>query len=95
MSIIELLRSKGYTVNERRISIDELVSAHKEGKLKEAFGTGTAAVISPIGELKYGDNVMTINDSKIGETSQMLYDTLTGIQWGRIEDTMGWIQTVE
>ena len=95
MSIIELLRSKGYTVNERRISIDELVSAHKEGKLKEAFGTGTAAVISPIGELKYGDTVMTINDSKIGETSQMLYDTLTGIQWGRIEDTMGWIQTVE
>lgn len=95
MSIIELLRSKGYTVNERRISIDELVNAHKEGKLKEAFGTGTAAVISPIGELKYGDTVMTINDSKIGETSQMLYDTLTGIQWGRIEDTMGWIQTVE
>lgn len=95
MSIIELLRSKGYTVNERRISIDELVEAHKAGKLKEAFGTGTAAVISPIGELKYKDTVMTINDSKIGETSQMLYDTLTGIQWGRIPDTMGWIQTVE
>lgn len=95
MSIIELLRSKGYTVNERRISIDELVEAHKAGKLKEAFGTGTAAVISPIGELKYKDTVMTINDSKIGETSQMLYDTLTGIQWGRIPDTMGWIRTVE
>lgn len=95
MSIIELLRSKGYTVNERRISIDELVEAHKAGKLKEAFGTGTAAVISPIGELKYKDTVMTINDSKIGETSQMLYDTLTGIQWGRIPDAMGWIQTVE
>ena len=95
MSIIELLRSKGYTVNERRISIDELVEAHKAGKLKEAFGTGTAAVISPIGELKYKDTVMTIYDSKIGEASQMLYDTLTGIQWGRIPDTMGWIQTVE
>ena len=95
MSIIELLRSKGYTVTERRITIDELVEAHKNGKLNEAFGTGTAAVISPIGELKYGDTVMEINGGKIGETSQMLYDTLTGIQWGRIEDTMGWIQTVE
>ena len=95
MSIIELLRSKGYTVTERRLSVDELVEAHKAGKLKEAFGTGTAAVISPIGELKYGDIVMPINDGKIGETSQMLYDTLTGIQWGRIPDTMGWIQTVE
>lgn len=95
MSIIELLRSKGYTVTERRITIDELVEAHKNGKLNEAFGTGTAAVISPIGELKYGDTVMEINGGKIGETSQMLYDTLTGIQWGRIKDTMGWIQTVE
>lgn len=95
MSIIELLRSKGYTVNERRLSIDELTEAHKNGRLKEAFGTGTAAVISPIGELKYGDLVMEINGGKIGETSQMLYDTLTGIQWGRIPDTMGWIQTVE
>ncbi len=95
LSIIELLRSKGYTVNERRLSVDELVEAHRSGNLREAFGTGTAAVISPIGELKYGDTVMKINDGKIGETSQMLYDTLTGIQWGRIPDTMGWIQTVE
>ena len=95
MSIIELLRSKGYTVSERQLAIDELVEAHKAGKLKEAFGTGTAAVISPIGELKYRDNIMKINDGKIGETSQMLYDTLTGIQWGRIPDAMGWIQTVE
>ncbi len=95
MSIIELLRSKGYTVSERKLAIDELVEAYKAGKLKEAFGTGTAAVISPIGELKYRDNIMKINDGKIGETSQMLYDTLTGIQWGRIPDAMGWIQTVE
>lgn len=95
MSIIELLRSKGYTVNERRLSVDELVEAHKKGLLKEAFGTGTAAVISPIGELKYGDLVMEINKGEIGEVSQMLYDTLTGIQWGKIPDTMGWIQIVE
>ena len=95
MSIIELLRSKGYTVNERRLSIDELTEAYRKGQLKEAFGTGTAAVISPIGELKYGDLVMEVNGGKIGETSRMLYDTLTGIQWGRIPDTMGWIQTIE
>lgn len=94
MSIIELLRSKGYTVNERRITIDELMEKYEKGELLEAFGTGTAAVISPIGELKYGDKVMTVNNGKIGEVSQMLYDTLTGIQWGKIPDTMGWIQTV-
>lgn len=95
MSIIELLQAKGYKVSERRITIDELVEAYKAGKLEEAWGTGTAAVISPMGELKYGDLVMTINDGKIGETSQMLYDTLTGIQWGKIEDTFGWTQKID
>ena len=95
MSIIELLQSKGYNVSERRISIDELVEAYKAGNLKEAFGTGTAAVISPIGELKYGDLVMTVNNGEIGEISQMCYDTLTGIQWGRIPDTMGWVQEIK
>ncbi len=94
MSIIELLKSKGYPVSERRLSIDELVQAFKEGKLEEAWGTGTAAVISPIGELKYGDIVMPINGGEIGEVSQMLYDTLTGIQWGKIEDTFGWTTKV-
>ena len=95
MSIIELLQSKGYKVSERRISIDELVEAYKAGNLKEAFGTGTAAVISPIGELKYGDLVMTVNNGEIGEISQMCYDTLTGIQWGRIPDTIGWVQEIK
>ena len=95
MSIVELLKSKGYNVSERRISIDELVEAYKAGNLKEAFGTGTAAVISPIGELKYGDLVMTVNNGEIGEISQMCYDTLTGIQWGRIPDTMGWVQEIK
>ena len=90
MSIVELLKAKGYNVSERRISIDEIVEAYKTGKLEEAWGTGTAAVISPIGELKYGDLVMPVNNGEIGEVSQMLYDTLTGIQWGKIEDTMNW-----
>ncbi len=95
MSIIELLQSKGYKVSERRLSINELVEAYKAGKLEEAWGTGTAAVISPIGELKYGDTVMTVNNGKIGEVSQMLYDTLTGIQWGKIKDEFGWTVKID
>ncbi|MGI6269416.1 MAG: branched-chain amino acid aminotransferase [Candidatus Howiella sp.] len=93
MSSIELLRSWGLKVTERKLSIDEVVAAAKSGKLEEAFGTGTAAVISPIGELRYGDCNMVINNGKIGEIAQKLYDQLTGIQWGRLPDTFGW--TVE
>ena len=95
MSCCELLKSMGYKVSERLLSIDEVVDAYKNGKLAEAFGTGTAAVISPIGELKYGDLVMTVNDGKIGTISQKLYDTLTGIQWGKIPDTMGWTREIK
>ncbi|MDE6149678.1 MAG: branched-chain amino acid aminotransferase, partial [Ruminococcus sp.] len=86
-SAIEICKSKGYKVTERRISIEEIAQAYDDGKLDEVFGTGTAAVISPVGHLKWGDKIMTINDNKIGSISQMLYDTLTGIQWGTIEDT--------
>lgn len=93
MSSIEMLRSMGYKVTERALSIQELAEAYDNGKLDEAFGTGTAAVISPIGELKWGDKVMNINNGEIGEISQKLYDNLTGIQWGKKEDTFGW--TVE
>ena len=93
MSSIELLRSWGYKVTERQLSIEEVAKAADEGRLNEAFGTGTAAVISPIGELKWGDKVMPINNGEIGPISQKLYDNLTGIQWGRLEDTHGW--TVE
>ena len=93
MSSIEILKAWGMKVSERKISIDELAKAADEGRLKEAFGTGTAAVISPIGHLKWGDDIMEINNGEIGPISQRLYDTLTGIQWGKIKDTMGW--TVE
>lgn len=93
MSSIELLRCWGYEVEERPLSIDEVAQAYDEGRLQEAFGTGTAAVISPIGELKWGDKIMTINNGKIGDITQRLYDKLTGIQWGNEEDTMNW--TVE
>lgn len=90
MSCIEILKSWGMNVSERRISIDELSKAYDEGRLLEAFGSGTAAVISPIGELKWGDKKMIINNGEIGEISQKLYDTLTGIQWGKIEGPEGW-----
>ena len=93
MSCIELLRSWGYQVTERKLAIDELYEAYQKGQLKEAFGSGTAAVISPIGQLKWGDEIMMINKGEIGEVSQKLYDNLTGIQWGKLPDTMGW--TVE
>ncbi len=89
-SVINVCKHWGYEVEERKISVDELLEAQKSGKLEEVFGTGTAAVISPVGKLRFKDDVMTINGGVIGEVSQKLYDTITGIQWGRIEDPFGW-----
>ena len=93
-SVITLLRDLGYKVTERRVDVDELFEAHKAGKLDEVFGTGTAAVISPVGLLDRDGEKIVINNGEIGKISQMLYDTLTGIQWGRIPDTRGWIVKV-
>ncbi len=93
-SCIEVLKDKGYKVSERLLSIDELDEALKNGTLKEAWGCGTAAVVSPIGELCYKDVKYPINNGEIGEVTQMLYDTLTGIQWGKIEDTYGWTKEI-
>lgn len=90
-SSIELCRSWGLKVSEKRITIQEVADAYDAGKLQEVFGTGTAAVISPVGTLKWGDKVMTINNNKIGEISQKLYDTMTGIQYGKIEDKFNWV----
>ena len=94
-SIIHILKSWGYQVSERHLAIDELMQAGHDGTLQEAFGTGTAAVISPIGELRYKDDEVIIHDFKTGELTQKLYDTLTGIQWGDIEDTFGWTREVK
>ncbi len=90
-SCIEVLKSEGYKVTERLLSIDELEKAMADGTLEEAWGCGTAAVVSPIGELSYKGEVFTVNAGKIGEVTQKLYDTLTGIQWGTVEDNFGWI----
>ena len=90
MSCIELLRSWGYKVTERKLAVQEVIDAQKAGKLNEAFGTGTAAVISPIGELNDNGEKLVVNGGKIGDIAQKLYDNLTGIQWGKLPDTMGW-----
>jgi branched-chain amino acid aminotransferase len=81
-------------VSEKRLTIDEVYAAHENGKLEEVFATGTAAVISPVGELCWKDQVITVNDAKIGPVSQKLYDTLTGIQTGKIKDEFGWTTEV-
>jgi branched-chain amino acid aminotransferase len=94
-STLEIAKSLGFEVEERIISIDDVVSALKSGGLSECFGTGTAAVISPVGELIYKDTKYVINDNKIGQISQKLYDTLTGMQYGKIEDTFGWTVQVK
>ena len=93
-SCIELCKSWGLPVEERRISVDELIAAAKDGSLEEVWGSGTAAVISPVGHLRYGDDVMQIKDGGIGEISQKLYDTVTGIQLGKIEGPEGWVVEV-
>ena len=93
-SCIQMLKSWGMEVEERLISIDELVEAAENGKLEEAWGTGTAAVISPIGELCYKDVKYTINGFKIGPTAQKLYDELTGLQWGDKPDPFGWTKVI-
>ena len=92
-SILNVLKSENIPVSERRISIDEIVEAYKNGTLEEAFGTGTAAVISPIGEFLWQGEKIIVNNNQIGDLTQKLYDTLTGIQNGTVEDSFGW--TVE
>lgn len=89
-SCIELLQDWGYEVEERPISVEELFAAAADGSLEEAWGTGTAAVVSPIGQLFYNGTAYTLCDGKIGEVAQKLYDNLTGIQWGKLPDAHGW-----
>ncbi|MDR2869687.1 MAG: branched-chain amino acid aminotransferase [Deferribacteraceae bacterium] len=93
-SVAQVLKDWNIHVEERKISIEEVAAAYKAGKLQEVFGTGTAAVISPVGELKYDELVMNINDGKIGSISQRLYDEITGIQSGKVADRHGWVYRV-
>lgn len=90
-SCLELLKSWGIPVEERLITAEELFNAAESGKLEEAFGSGTAAVVSPIGEMGWGEKHVVVNGGKIGPLTQKLYDTLTAIQWGTQPDPFGWI----
>ena len=94
-STLRLCREWGYETIEKKLSVDELLEAQRSGKLEEVFGTGTAAVISPVGKLRFMDEVMIIGDGSIGPLSQRLYDTITGIQSGKLEDPYGWRVPVE
>ncbi len=92
-SALSLMRRWGLKVSERPLTIDEVVAAHKSGALKEVWGTGTAAVISPVGELAYKNEKMVIHAGRIGELTQKLYDAIVGIQYGKDPDPDKW--TVE
>ncbi len=93
-SVIKLARHLGYKVNESTIDINDVIAAVKDGTLTEAFGSGTAAAISPVGSLCYMGDKATIGDGNIGAITQKLYDTLTGIQYGRLEDPFEWRDVV-
>lgn len=93
-SCITVLRDKGFKVEERLLSLDELLSSAESGALEEAFGCGTAAVVSPIGLLRYDGVDHTVGDGGIGPVTRMLYDELTGIQWGTRPDPYGWTMKI-
>jgi branched-chain amino acid aminotransferase len=89
-SVIQILKDRGVTVREERFTIEEVFKASDEGRLEEVFATGTAAVISPVGEMMWKDRSIVVNNGEIGQTSQSLYDTITGIQSGSLPDPYGW-----
>jgi len=93
-SVLRLLDHWGVKTEERRISIDEILEAHRSGRLEEAFGTGTAAVVSPVGELVHDGDRLSVGGGGIGPLTSKLYETLTGIQYGRIEDLFGWMTEI-
>lgn len=93
-SVLKLVTSFGLTVEEKKIDVEDLMSDIRSGKIKEAFGSGTAAVVTPVGALCYKQECLAVDDGKVGTLTQKLYDTLTGIQSGKIVDTYGWIQKV-
>jgi branched-chain amino acid aminotransferase len=93
-SVLELARQAEMNVSERKVSIDELLDAHHAGSLKEIFGSGTAAVISPVGEIKYEAHVLKIGDGGVGPVAQRFFDAIMDIQYSRVEDSMGWVEKV-
>lgn len=95
MSVLQILKDWGYNITERQISIDEMVNAYDKGELLEVFGCGTAAVISSVSKLKFNDKLMTFNENEAGELALKLYNELTGIQYGKIEDRHNWLTYID
>ena len=93
-SVIQLVKDWGISLSERFLSIDEVISAAKDGRLQEAFGTGTAAVISPVGQITYKGEDHIVAGGKMGELSQRLYNEIVGIQYGEKEDPYGWREKI-
>ncbi|MGA6924666.1 MAG: branched-chain amino acid aminotransferase, partial [Desulfosarcina sp.] len=93
-SVIQLGRSWGLKVSERKIGIDEVIEVQHAGHLKEIFGSGTAAVISPVGELKYGDTIITVGDGRVGPLARRFFEAIQDIQYGLAEGPAGWIEAV-
>ena len=93
-TVLQVARDWGIRVAERKISIDEVLSASRAGRLREVFGTGTAAVISPVGEIQHKETLIRINDGKTGDLSQRLYDEITGVQYGERPDKFGWCRRI-
>ena len=93
-SVIQLAQHWGMKVTERKISIDEVFEAHDSGRLTEIFGSGTAAVISPVGELKYEDQVVTVGDGRVGPLANKFFQAIQDIQYGAIDGPRGWVEAV-
>jgi branched-chain amino acid aminotransferase len=93
-SVLQLAATLGFTVDERPIDINELLADIRAGRVTEAFGSGTAAVITPVGHLSFKGEMYQVGDGGVGSLTQKLYDTLTGIQYGRIADPFGWMRKI-
>ncbi len=93
-TVLTLLRDWGVRVSERPLSTDELRDAHRRGELREAFGSGTAAVVSPVGALGFEDGELQVGDGRMGEVSRRVYEAITGIQYGLLPDRFGWMTPV-
>ena len=93
-SVLKLAHQMGYEAEEKRLAIEDIMQDARDGKVTEAFGTGTAAVVSPVNRIAYRDEEVTVGDGNIGKITQKLYDTLTGIQYGKLLDPFGWITSL-
>ena len=94
-SIMTVAKDLGYELEERPIPIEEVCDGINSGSITECFGTGTACIVSPVGQLRYKDKDYVIGNFKTGDITKRLYDTLTGIQYGKIKDKFGWIKIIE